>query len=158
MRMSWAPIRLLPLIVLALCPVTTTGTAARAATTYGCTCDVSQGFHHSSGGTATVGYLISATIAGRTLAADISVSDPQSGATTSVVGVISSDAWQGGVSDPITMTAYISTANRQRLAALTQSDLYNLRSSSTSPTTSGIGIAGPTTTHSPPRRLRCELS
>ena len=125
MRMNWAPIRLLPLIVLALCPVTTTGTAARAATTYGCTCDVAQGFHHSSGGTATVGYLVTATIAGRTLAADISVSDPQSGATTSVVGVISSDAWRGGVSDPITMTAYISTANRQRLAALTQSDLYN---------------------------------
>lgn len=125
MQLSWAPTRLVAVTVLALCLVTTTGTTARAATTYGCTCDASQGFRHSSGGTATVGYLITATIAGRTLAADISVTDPQSGETTPVVGVISSDGWQGGVNDPITMTAYISSANRQRLAALTQSEIAN---------------------------------
>ena len=125
MRMSRTPMRLVVVTVLALSLLTLAAPPARAATTYGCGCDVTQGFHHSSGGTATVGYLVSATIAGTTLIPDISVSDPQSGATTTVVGVMSADEWAGGASDPISLTAYISNANRQRLVPLTQTPPTN---------------------------------
>ena len=59
------------------------------------------------------------------LTPDLSVYDPWSGGTTSVVGVISTDAWAGGVSDAITLTAYVSSANRQRLTALAQRSLNN---------------------------------
>ncbi|HEX3605201.1 MAG TPA: hypothetical protein VH134_04720, partial [Candidatus Dormibacteraeota bacterium] len=72
------------------------------------------------GGTTTIGYLVTATIAGTTLTPDISVTDRQSGAATSVVGVVSTDNWSGGTVDPITMTAYISTANRQRIQGTLQ--------------------------------------
>lgn len=93
---------------------------AEAATIYGCTCNPVQGFNHSAGQTQPVGYLISATIAGATLAPDISVSDPLSGATTKVVGVIQNDSWSGGTTDPIQLSAYISAANRNTIKAYLQ--------------------------------------
>jgi hypothetical protein len=106
--------------VIALCPLTMTSLPV-GATGYGCSCDAAQGFHPQAGGTTTIGYLVTATIAGTTLTPDISVTDRQSGATASVVGVVSTDNWSGGTGDPITMTAYISTANWQRIyAALRQ--------------------------------------
>jgi hypothetical protein len=122
MRMRSTPVRLVVAAALALCLVTATGPSVRAAG-YGCGCDMTQGFHYSSGGTSTVGYLVSATIAGTTLTPDIEVYDPGTGASGLVVGVISTDAWAGGTGDAISLTAYVSSANRQRLQTLLQKAL-----------------------------------
>lgn len=118
MHVNPAPMRWMAAAALVGCLVTTGAVPARAATTYGCTCDASQGFNYQSTRTSPVGYLNSLTIGGTSLPADIVVHNAGTGASASVVGVIETDAWAGGTANPISLTVYISSNNRQRVLAI----------------------------------------
>lgn len=117
MRANPAPMRWMAAAALVGCLVMTGTVPARAAT-YGCSCDASQGFNYQSTKMTTVGYLNSLTIGGTTVPADIVVHNAGTGASATVVGVIETDAWAGGTANPISLTVYISSSNRQRVLAI----------------------------------------
>jgi hypothetical protein len=80
--------------------------------------DISQGLNFTPGNTRAVGHLLSANICGTALAADLTVTDPQTGSTTPAAGVLDEVAWGEGVGDPISMTAFISAHNHSTLQPL----------------------------------------
>jgi hypothetical protein len=82
---------------------------------------VSQGLSFTPGSTHGVGHLLSATICGAALAADITVTDPKTGSSSPAAGVLEEVGWQEGVADPILMTAFISAHNQSVLQRLQQS-------------------------------------
>jgi len=76
--------------------------------------DVVQGFNFQPEVQSSFGFLASLNLNQHTFTPDISVASP--GTNVSVVGVLSSIDWAGGVADPIVLHAMVSTANKQILA------------------------------------------
>ena len=81
---------------------------------------VSQGLSFTPGSTDGVGHLLSATICGTTLTADLTVTDPKTGSSTAAAGVLEQAGWQEHVGDPTLMTAFISAHNQSVLQQLQQ--------------------------------------
>lgn len=79
--------------------------------------DVQQGFNFQTSGQTSVGFLTSLTLGGVAYTPDLTIKVPTNPQTTkAVVGVLSTQTWNGGVADPIQLKAQISTANKQKVA------------------------------------------
>lgn len=79
---------------------------------------IQQGVSFSPGSIQAVGHLLAATISGQALAADLTVTDPQAGGSTSAAGVLAQIDWGEGTSDPISMSAFVSAQNQGALRQL----------------------------------------
>ena len=87
-------------------------------------CSVRQGFNFEKDRQVLVGHLVSITIGGQALTADITLTDPLDfGSTASVVGVISGISWQGGYADPVNIACNISNENQKAVAIMTHTNL-----------------------------------
>jgi hypothetical protein len=60
---------------------------------------------------------------GTVLAADIQGFNVMTQTTQAVVGVLSEDSWEGSPTDPIWLTAYLSSQNQQRVSSLLAASL-----------------------------------
>ena len=79
--------------------------------------DVEQGFNFQRDDQPSVGFLTSLTLGGTVYTPDFTVTVPTNPPSTkTVVGVLSSQTWNGGLADPIQLKAQISTANKQKVA------------------------------------------
>lgn len=79
---------------------------------------IQQGVSFSPGSTDGVGYLLAATMSGAALAADLTVTDPQTGSSTAAVGVLAQVQWAEGTVDPISVSVLVSARNQSALAQL----------------------------------------
>ncbi len=115
-------IPLLVSLVLSACgPNIASGDLANAAITFG-SMDLRQGFNYSKDVQNSYGYVSALTIGTTTLPADLAISD---GSSSPVIGVLTSETWNGGVSDPIQLKFNVSTANSQALNNLLHTQLSN---------------------------------
>jgi hypothetical protein len=85
--------------------------------------DLRQGFKFEATSRSAYGYLLTATLFGTTLAPDIQGFNAEAQKPEAVVGVLSSNAWAGGGGDPISLEAYLSAQNHQRVSSLLQGPL-----------------------------------
>ncbi|TYT73904.1 hypothetical protein [Desulfobotulus mexicanus] len=91
-------------------------------------CSVYQGFNFQKDGQELVGHLVSLSIGGEALTADMDVTDPTSANMSEyvkVVGVISQIYWNGGYADPIQLAFQVSTAVKNKVAVFQHSELSN---------------------------------
>lgn len=87
-------------------------------------CSIRQGFNFEKDRQILVGHLVSITIAGQALTADITLTDPLDyGSTVTAVAVISGIHWQGGYADPVNIACNVSNENQKQVALLTHKDL-----------------------------------
>ncbi|MFI3198639.1 MAG: hypothetical protein QX196_10000 [Methylococcaceae bacterium] len=87
-------------------------------------CSVRQGFNFEKDRQVLVGHLVSITIGGQALTADMTLTDPLDyGSTVSVVGVISGISWQGGYADTVNISCNVSNENQKAVAILTHTNL-----------------------------------
>ena len=87
-------------------------------------CSVRQGFNFEKDRQVVVGHLVSISIGGNALTADITVTDPLDyGSTVTVVGVISGISWQGGYADPVNIACNVSNENQKAVAIMTHTNL-----------------------------------
>ncbi len=91
-------------------------------------CDVRQGFNFEKDAQVTLGYINAIKIAGTDLAADISVTDPESAnmeGKLKVFGVVSHIYWTGGYADPIEFGCQVSINNKPKIQEMTHKTLSN---------------------------------
>jgi hypothetical protein len=88
--------------------------------------DLRQGFKFEATRRSAYGYLLTASLFGTTLSPDIQGFNAETQKPEAVVGVLSSNNWGGGATDPITMEAYLSSQNHQRVSSLLQGPLSTL--------------------------------
>jgi len=90
-------------------------------------CDVSQGFNFQKDQQTPVGHINKLKVAGKELAADMAVTDPENvtGDKVKVVGVVSGMNWKGGYADSIEFSCQVSNPNKKTLAVLTHSEMAN---------------------------------
>jgi hypothetical protein len=90
-------------------------------------CDVSQGFNFQKDQQTPVGHINKLKVAGKELAADMAVTDPENvtGDKVKVVGVVSGIYWGGGYADAIEFNCQVSNPNKKTLAVLTQMEMAN---------------------------------
>jgi len=90
-------------------------------------CDVSQGFNFQKDQQTPVGHINKLKVAGKELAADMAVTDPENvtGDKVKVVGVVSNIYWGGGYADSIEFYCQVSNPNKKTLAVLTQMEMAN---------------------------------
>lgn len=87
-------------------------------------CSLRQGFNFEKDAQVTVGHLISLSIAGTAIPADITLTLPTDLTNaTAVVGVITDISWEGGYADPINIQFNISTKNQTAMLLLKHTDL-----------------------------------
>ncbi|MEY3787439.1 MAG: hypothetical protein RLZ75_1646 [Pseudomonadota bacterium] len=87
-------------------------------------CSIRQGFNFERDAQVLVGHLVSITIGGTALTADITLTLPTDLTNaTAVVGVISDISWQGGYADPIDINFNVSTENQKVISILKHSTL-----------------------------------
>jgi hypothetical protein len=86
-------------------------------------CDFTAGFILDPNEHPRVGYVTAFAGLGQTFNADLTVSNPQTGAKMTVVGVIGQFEWNGGVGNPLEIQMYISQENAVQLKTLQQSTL-----------------------------------
>ena len=90
-------------------------------------CDVSQGFNFQKDQQTPVGHINKLKIAGKELAADMAVTNPEAvaGDKVKVVGVVSGIFWGGGYADPIQFNCQVSNPNKKTLALLAHQEMAN---------------------------------
>ncbi len=90
-------------------------------------CDVSQGFNFQKDAQTPVGHINKLKVAGKQLAADMAVTNPENvtGDKVKVVGVVSSMFWMGGFADPIQFSCQVSNPNKKTLALLAHQEMAN---------------------------------
>jgi len=89
--------------------------------------NVDQGFNFRKDKNVPVGFVTSLSLNGKALTSDIKCKDPLNPTTDlTVFSVISSAAWEIGVTDAIYFSGQISAPNRNRVAMLTYLDLANV--------------------------------
>jgi hypothetical protein len=90
-------------------------------------CDVSQGFNFQKDEQTLVGHINKLKVAGKELAADMAVTNPENvtGDKVKVVGVVSDLYWGGGYADSIEFRCQVSNPNKKTLAVLTQMEMAN---------------------------------
>lgn len=88
---------------------------------------VDQGFNFRKDRNVPVGFVTSLSLNGKALTSDIKCKDPLSPTTDlAVFSVLSSAAWEIGVTDAIYFSGQISAPNRNQVAMLTYLDLANV--------------------------------
>lgn len=90
-------------------------------------CDVSQGFNFQKDQQTPVGHINKLKVAGKELAADMAITDPENvaGDKVKVVGVVSGMFWGGGYADPIQFNCQVSNPNKKTLALLAHQEMAN---------------------------------
>ena len=89
-------------------------------------CDLEQAFNFEKDKQVLVGHLVSISIGGTALSADITLTKPTDNATSeAVVGAISGISWEGGYGDPIYISCNVSTKNQTSVAVLTHTKMAN---------------------------------
>ena len=90
-------------------------------------CDVSQGFNFQKDAQTPVGHINKLKVAGKQLAADMAVTNPENvtGDKVKGVGVVSSMFWMGGFADPIQFSCQVSNPNKKTLALLAHQEMAN---------------------------------
>jgi len=90
-------------------------------------CDVSQGFNFQKDQQTPVGHINKLKVAGKELAADMAVTNPENvtGDKVKVVGVVSSLYWKGGYADPMEFSCQVSNPNKKTMSVLTHSEMAN---------------------------------
>jgi hypothetical protein len=88
-------------------------------------CNTAYGFIQVPNEHPRVGYVTAFAGLGlpQALSADLTVTNPLTGARITVVGVIEQFEWNGGVGDPLQIDMYVSQENATQLKALQQSTL-----------------------------------
>jgi hypothetical protein len=87
-------------------------------------CSIRQGFNFEKDAQVLVGHLVSLSISGTAIPADITLTLPTDLTNeTVVVGVISDISWQGGYADPINIHFNISTKNQTAMLLLKHTNL-----------------------------------
>lgn len=96
----------------------------KAAATYSFPCNSKAPFVYNTNIKGRVGYINALNIL-TNLPQDLVITDPHSGQTRSVVGVMENVSWNGGELDPITISAVVSSAaaNQLRLAQVLNNGL-----------------------------------
>jgi hypothetical protein len=82
------------------------------------TFSIQQGVSFTPGSTQAVGHLLSATICGAALTADLTVTNPQTRTSAPAAGVLQQIEWAEGAADPIYMSAFVSAHNQVALREL----------------------------------------
>jgi hypothetical protein len=90
---------------------------------YSCDCNVKQAFAYEHDQQVPMGHVISLSIGGTALSADLSSKSPLDDSDVKCVGVVRKVSWDGGYTDPVDITFMISTANKQALQGLLHSSL-----------------------------------
>jgi hypothetical protein len=95
------------------------------AVAYTYACELAYGFIQNPNEHQRVGYVTELEGLGlsQALKADLTVTNPQTAANVTVVGVIQEFAWSGGVADPLQFQLYVSQENAAQLKMLQQSVL-----------------------------------
>lgn len=96
-------------------------------------CSVRQGLNFEKDQQVLVGHLVSMSVGGQALEADMALTIPtatfSSGdavtESTSVVGVVADISWQGGYADPLHFTVHVSTENQKLIAIKTHTNLLD---------------------------------
>jgi hypothetical protein len=90
-------------------------------------CDVSQGFNFQKDQQTLVGHINKLKVAGKELAVDMAVTNPENvtGDKVKVVGVVSGIYWGGGYADSMQFSCQVSNPNKKTLAVLTQMEMAN---------------------------------
>ncbi len=90
-------------------------------------CDVSQGFNFQKDQQTLVGHINKLKVAGKELAADMAVTNPEkvTGDKVKVVGVASGIYWGGGYADSIEFSCQVSNPNKKTMSVLTQMEMAN---------------------------------
>ena len=90
-------------------------------------CDVSQGFNFQKDQQTLVGHINKLKVAGKELAVDMAVTNPENvtGDKVKVVGVVSNIYWGGGYADSMQFSCQVSNPNKKTLAVLTQMEMAN---------------------------------
>jgi hypothetical protein len=90
-------------------------------------CDVSQGFNFQKDRQTPVGHINKLKVAGKELAADMAVTDPENvtGDKVKVVGVVSNIYWGGGYADSMEFGCQVSNPNKKTLVVLSQMEMAN---------------------------------
>lgn len=86
-------------------------------------CSIRQGFNFVKDEQVLVGHLVSISIGGTALSADITLTLPTDYKTAAVVAPISTIHWDGGYADPIHILCNVSTKNQTAVSLLTHTDL-----------------------------------
>jgi len=86
-------------------------------------CSITQGFNFQKDSQELVGHLVSMSIGGTALTADLELTVPTDLSASKVVGVIEDISFNGGYADPIWISANVSTANQKAVALLTHTSL-----------------------------------
>jgi hypothetical protein len=95
------------------------------AVAYNYACDLAYGFIQNPNEHQRVGYVTEFAGLGlpQALKADLTVTNPQTAANVTVVGVIQEFEWSGGVADPLQIQLYVSQENAVQLNVLQKSVL-----------------------------------
>jgi hypothetical protein len=95
------------------------------AVAYNYACDLAYGFIQNPNEHQRVGYVTEFAGLGlpQALKADLTVTNPQTAANVTVVGVMQEFVWNGGVSDPLQIQLYVSQENAAQLKVLQESVL-----------------------------------
>jgi hypothetical protein len=95
------------------------------AVAYNYACDLAYGFIQNPNEHQRVGYVTEFAGLGlpQALKADLTVTNPQTAANVTVVGVIQEFEWSGGVADPLQIQLYVSQENAAQLKGLQESVL-----------------------------------
>lgn len=89
-------------------------------------CSVSQGFDFQKDSQELIGHLNYLKIGDTEMASDLNVTDPiDISSYVKVAGVMSSIYWNGGYAEPITLSAQVSTDNKNKLASLLHNSMAN---------------------------------
>jgi hypothetical protein len=89
-------------------------------------CSVSQAFNFQKDSQETVGHVTKLTIGTQALTPSLEVVDPTDFTKkVKVVGVLSSIAWEGGITEPLAFSCQIGTVNKNIVALLAHKDLSN---------------------------------
>jgi hypothetical protein len=98
-------------------------------------CSIRQGLNFEKDQQLLVGHLVSMTLAGQALGADMKLTVPTAAfstggdatitAATAVVGVFSDISWKGGYADPLHFSVNLSTENQKIVAIKTHTNLLD---------------------------------
>ena len=89
-------------------------------------CSLQQAFNFEKDKQVLVGHLVSISIGGQALTANITLTKPTDVATTEVVvGAISNISWAGGYADPVYISCNVTTTNQTATAVLTHTKMAN---------------------------------
>jgi hypothetical protein len=90
---------------------------------FGYQCDTDYGFVPDPDQPECVGYVTALAALGQDLSADLTVTNPLTGANILVAGVMGTFQWAGAVEDPLVINMYVSQKNAAQLKVLLQSAL-----------------------------------